>query len=393
MFCSRPFVWALVLSLVVSSSLSAQDSLTVERIFNSKEFAPEQLGRVRWLEKEAAYVKLEADSAKPGGGQDLVRYDAATGRRQVWVPAGRLVPPGDSMPLAVEDYTVSPDKRRLLIFTNSEKVWRLNTRGDFWSLDLSTWRLRKLGGAQAKPSSLMFAKFSPDGNRVAYVRENNLYVEDLRDDRITQLTRDGSRTIINGTFDWVYEEELSLRDGFRWSPDGARIAYWQLDASGVRDFLLINNTDSLYSFTIPVQYPKAGTTNSAARVGVVSASGGNTVWLRVPGDPRNNYIARMDWAGSSAEVVVQQLNRLQNTLAVMLGDASTGQMRTVHVERDSAWVDVVNDLRWLNGGKSFTWVSERDGWRHLYRHFAGREAAAPPHPGSIRPSQSRQRIW
>ncbi len=365
MCCSRPFVWALALFLPFASTVAAQDSLTVDRIFNSKEFVPEQLGRVRWLEKEAAYVKLETDSTTPGG-QALARYDAATGRREVWVPAARLVPPGDSMPLAVEEYTVSPDKRGLLIFTNSQKVWRLNTRGDFWYLDLSTWRLGKLGGAQAKPSTLMFAKFSPDGKRVAYVRENNLYVEDLENHRITQLTHDGSRTIINGTFDWVYEEELNLRDGFRWSPDGARIAYWQLDASGVRDFLLINNTDSLYSFTIPVQYPKAGTTNSAARVGVVSASGGNTVWLRVSGDPRNNYIARLDWAGSSAEVVLQQLNRLQNTLVVMLGDARTGQVRTVHTERDSAWVDVENDLRWLNGGKSFTWISERDGYRHLY---------------------------
>ncbi|HVQ47908.1 MAG TPA: S9 family peptidase [Gemmatimonadales bacterium] len=365
MSCSRPLASALALTLLFSSALAAQDSLTLDRIFNSEEFAPEQLGQVRWLENEAAYVRLEADSATPGG-RGLVRYDAATGKREVWIPARRLVPPGDSMPLAVEDYSVSPDRRRLLIFTNSQKVWRQNTRGDFWSLDLSNWRLRKLGGAQAKPSTLMFAKFSPDGHRIAYVRENNLYVEDLGHGRITQLTHDGSRTIINGTFDWVYEEELNLRDGFRWSPDGAHIAYWQLDASGVRDFLLINNTDSLYSFTIPVQYPKAGTTNSAARVGVVSASGGNTVWLAVPGDPRNHYIARLDWAGNSAEVVVQQLNRLQNTLAVMLGDARTGRVRTVHTERDSAWVDAGNDLRWLDGGKSFTWVSERDGYRHLY---------------------------
>ncbi|HEY9015458.1 MAG TPA: S9 family peptidase [Gemmatimonadales bacterium] len=360
----RTFVRALTL-LLFASPVAAQDSLTVDRIFNSKDFAPEQLGRVRWLEKEAAYLRLEADSATPGG-QALVRYDAATGKRTVWIPASRLVPPGDSAPLAVEDYTVSPDQRTLLIFTNSQKVWRQNTRGDFWSLDVSSWHLRKLGGPQAKPSTLMFAKFSPDGNRVAYVRENNLYVENLGDERITQLTHDGSRTIINGTFDWVYEEELNLRDGFRWSPDGARIAYWQLDASGVRDFLLINNTDSLYSFTIPVQYPKAGTTNSAARVGIVSASGGNTVWLAVPGDPRNNYLAQLGWAGNSNEVVVQQLNRLQNTLIVILGDARTGQVRTVHTERDSAWVDVANDLRWLNGGKSFTWISERDGYRHLY---------------------------
>ena len=359
----------LALSLTLISALSAQQAdssvLSLDRVFSSDEFTPERLGPVRWLDNAAAYVKLEADSAKPGS-RGLVRYDAATGKREVWVPASRLVPQRDSMPLTVEDYSVSPDGKRLLVFTNSQKVWRENTRGDFWALELASGRLHRLGGPRAKPSTLMFAKFSPDGGRVAYVRENNLYVEDLADGRITQVTSDGSRTTINGTFDWVYEEELSLRDGFRWSPDGRRIAYWQLDAAGVRDFLLINNTDSLYSFTIPVQYPKTGTTNSAGRVGVVSAAGGKTVWLQVPGDPRNNYIARMDWAASSNEVVLQHLNRLQNTNDVMLGDASTGRVRNVLVEHDSAWTDVVNDLRWVDGGKSFTWISERDGWRHLY---------------------------
>jgi dipeptidyl-peptidase-4 len=365
----RPLLWAVALALLPWPSLTAQQAdsslLTLNRIFDSKDFAPERLGPVRWLEGQAAYVKLEPDSTVPNG-RALVRYDAATGQREVWVAANRLVPPGDSMPIAVEDYSISPDRRRLLVFTNSQKVWRENTRGDFYALDLSTWKLEKLGGSEAKPSTLMFAKFSPDGSRVAYVRENNLYVENLSDGSITQLTHDGSRTIINGTFDWVYEEELSLRDGFRWSPDGARIAYWQLDASGVRNFLLINNTDSLYSFTIPVQYPKTGTTNSAARAGVVSAAGGATVWLDVPGDPRNSYIARLEWAANSSEVVLQHLNRGQNTLEVMLGDAATGRVRTVLTERDSAWVDVVDDLRWIDGGKTFTWVSERDGWRHLY---------------------------
>jgi dipeptidyl-peptidase-4 len=359
----------IALLIFVFPALSAQqpDSslLSLDRIFNSEEFTPERLGPVRWMDNEAAYLKLEADSTTPGG-RSLVRYDASSGRREVWVAARRLVPEGDSVPLAVEDYSVSPDGKRLLVFTNSQKVWRENTRGDFWALDLAGGRLHRLGGPGAKPSTLMFAKFSPDGGRVAYVRENNLYVENLGDGRIIQLTRDGSRTIINGTFDWVYEEELNLRDGFRWSPDGRRIAYWQLDASGVRDFLLINDTDSLYSFTVPVQYPITGTTNSAGRVGVVSAGGGNTVWLQVPGDPRNNYIARMDWAANSNEVVLQHLNRLQNTNDVMLGDTGTGRVRSVLVERDSAWTDVVNDLRWVDGGKSFTWISERDGWRHLY---------------------------
>jgi dipeptidyl-peptidase-4 len=364
----RPFIWAIASSLALSTALPAQEPdsslVTLDRVFNSEEFAPEFLGPVRWL-SGSAYLKLEPDSTAAGA-HSLVRYDAATGRREVWVPASRLVPPGDTVPLEVEDYSVSPDGRRLLVFTNSQKVWRQNTRGDFWSLDLGNWRLTKLGGPEAKPSTLMFAKFSPDGGRVAYVREHNLYVEDLADSRIVQLTHDGSRTVINGTFDWVYEEELNLRDGFRWSPDGRRIAFWQLDAAGVHDFLLIDDTDSLYSFTVPVQYPKAGTTNSAGRVGVIDASGGTPVWLDVPGDPRNNYIARLDWAASSDELVLEHLNRRQNTLEVMLGDARSGRVHTVLTERDSAWIDVVDDLRWIDGGKSFTWVSERDGWRHLY---------------------------
>jgi dipeptidyl-peptidase 4 len=358
-----------LLALFLPSGLRAQtpDSslLTVERVFGSAEFAPEPLGDVRWVPGAAAYTRIEPDSTIRGAAA-LVRYDAATGKREVWVPAARLVPPGDSAPLDIEDYTLSPDRKRLLLFTNSRKVWRQNTRGDFWVLDLADWRLQQLGGPDAEPSTLMFAKFSPEGGRVAYVRAHDLYVERLADHRITRLTHDGSRTVINGTFDWVYEEELNLRDGFRWSPDGTRIAFWQLDASGVRDFDLIDDTDSLYSFVIPVQYPKAGTTNSAARVGVVSAEGGDPVWLDVPGDPRNNYIARLEWAAGSSEVVLEHMNRAQNTIEVMLGDATSGRTRTVLTERDSAWVDVVDDLRWVNGGKDFTWISERDGWRHLY---------------------------
>ena len=343
----------------------ADSALTIDRIFGSAELYPRRLSGARWRPGADAYTRLEASTARPGG-VDLVQYDAESGRREVLLPATRLVARGDSVPLGVEEYDWSPDGKRLLLFTNSERVWRENTRGDYWLIDLASGAPRKLGGPKAKPSTLMFATFSPDGGRVAYVRENNVYVEELSSGRITPLTHDGSRTIINGTFDWVNEEEFGLRNGFRWSPDGRRIAYWQLDASGVKNFDLIDNTDSLYSFVTPVQYPKAGTTNAAMRVGVVSAAGGPTRWIATPGDPRNSYIARMDWAASSNEIVLQHLNRLQNTLTLMLGDARTGTARTVLVEHDSAWVDVVNDLRWLDGGKSFTWVSERDGWRHLY---------------------------
>ncbi len=338
--------------------------VTLDRLFASRDFAPQPSHGRRWLADGAGYTSLEPASGAAAG-RDLVRYDAATGQRTVLVPAARLVPPGAATPVAVEDYAWSAEGARLLVFTNSQRVWRQNTRGDYWVVDVAGGPMRKLGG-DAAPSTLMFAKFSPDGRRVAYVRDHDLYVETLGDGRIARLTTDGSRTTINGTFDWVYEEELNLRDGFRWSPDGTRLAYWQLDARGVRDYLLIDDTDSLYSVATPVQYPKAGSTNSAARVGVVDAAGGATRWLAVPGDPRNNYIARLEWAANSDELVLQHLNRRQNTNEVMLGDARTGQVRTVLTERDSAWVDVVDDVRWLDGGRRFTWVSERDGWRHLY---------------------------
>jgi dipeptidyl-peptidase-4 len=352
-----------------ASPLHAQadsaSKLTLDGIFNSNDFQARRVSSMRWTADGKGYTTLERASGGDSG-RDLVHYDVASGKREVMVSAERLMMPGSAEPIEVQNYQWSADGKRLLIFTNGKRVWRQKTRGDFYVIDVASGASRKLGGASAAPSTLMFAKFSPDGGRVAYVRANNLYVEDVVTGAITPLTTDGSNNIINGTFDWVYEEELNLRDGFRWSPDGKRIAYWQLDDSGVGDFLLIDDTDSLYSFTIPVQYPKAGTTNSSGRVGVVSASGGATQWIAVPGAPRDFYIARLDWAASSDEVVLQQLDRRQHTLKVMLGDARTGAARTVLTEHDSTWVDVVDDLRWVDGGKRFTWVSERDGWRKLY---------------------------
>ena len=367
------FAILLLFALAYAGPVVAQQPdasrLTLERIFSSSEFASQPFGPARWIENGNGYTTLERSAGRQGA-RDIVRYDTASGTRTVLVAAEKLIPPGQSEPLAIEDYLWSPDGKRLMIFTNSARVWRQNTRGDFWVLELAGGRLSKLGGG-AKPSTLMFAKFSPDGTRVGYVRENNLYVENLADNRVTQLTRDGSRTIINGTFDWVYEEELDLRDGWRWSPDGRSIAFWQLDASGVKDFTLINYTAGIYPEIIPIQYPKAGETNSAARVGVIDltsgAAGGAPRWFEIPGDPRNHYPARMNWAANSDEIVVQQLNRLQNTNLVMLGDAKTGRVRTVLTETDKAWVDVQpGDITWLAGGKSFLWVSERDGWRRVY---------------------------
>ncbi|MGB5660485.1 MAG: S9 family peptidase, partial [Thermoanaerobaculia bacterium] len=342
----------------------------LRRIFTDEEFEPEEFGPARWQDDGAYYTTLEPSDtvkdSKDEEAKDIVRYETTTGLREVVIEAGQLVPEGRSRALEIDDYAWSEDKKRLLVFTNTERVWRRNTRGDYWVMDLATGDSRQLGG-DAAPSTLMFAKFSPDGTQVAYVQGNNLYVEEIDGGSIIPLTSDGSETIINGTSDWVYEEELGIRDGFRWSPDGRHIAFWNFDSSGVDEFALINNTDTLYPEITLIPYPKAGTTNSAARIGVVGATGGEIRWMDVPGDSRNTYIARMDWCDDSETLILQHLNRLQNTNDVLLADAATGEVRRAHQDRSDTWVDVMDDLEWLEGSEEFVWLSEKDGWRHAYR--------------------------
>ena len=371
----------LLIVFVLSPAVFAQSPEVADllhRAFQTREFSARSFGPSRWLHNGADYTTVEP-SVAPLGARDIVRYETATGKRDVLISASELIPSGAKQPLAIENYDWSADLTQVLIYTNSRRVWRQNTRGDYWILDRQSKTLRKLGG-NVPASTLMFAKFSPDGSQVAYVHDNNLYVENVRTGAITQLTRDGSETIINGTSDWVYEEELDIRDAFRWSPDGKRIAYWQFNTSTVKNFALIYNTGAPYQVVtqIPypefgvypvvkqIPYPEPGTPNSSVRIGVVPAAGGDTRWMQVTGDPEKSYIARMEWADNPDSLVIQHLNRRQDTNDVILADAGTGAITTVHREHDAAWVDVVNDLRWLHGGKDFLWISEEDGWRHIY---------------------------
>ena len=370
----------MVLVLVIASPAFAQPEkpdpakLDLDRIFASDDFSTEPVPPVKWLEG-GAYTTLDA-SPKHKGAHDLVRYDKS-GKCEVLVSAEKLVPANAKEPLDLQCYEFSKDQDLVLIYTNSVKVWRQKTRGDYWTYRRSTGKLTRIGG-DAKPSTLMFAKLSPDASHVGYVCVNNIYVEPVEGGPPKKITNDGTAKVINGTFDWVYEEEFDCRDGWRWSNDGKQIAYWQLDTRGVKAFTMIDHTTANYPILKTFAYPKTGERNSECRVGVVAATGGDTKWLDVPGDTRTDYyIPRMEWADGPNELLLLRINRLQNAVDVQVADAKTGRVRTMLTDRDSAWVDLRDEpIEWVEKGKAFTWLSERDGWRHLY--VASRDGEGDP---------------
>ncbi|HET6956365.1 MAG TPA: S9 family peptidase [Vicinamibacterales bacterium] len=366
-YCRLPLALVSVAVAVVAVSAQPSDRAKalddqITQIFAANTYQVPRFGPARWLPDGSSYTTVEESA--DGNGRDIIRYDAASGARSVLISSKQLVAPGTSQPMSIDNYVWSSDGKRLLIFTNSKKVWRDNTRGDYYVLDTADGKLHKLGG-KGPESTLMFAKFSPDATKVAYVRGNNIFVEMIEEGHIRQITADGTDTTINGTSDWVYEEELGLRDAFRWSPDGANIAFWQFDATGVGTFTLINDTDTLYPETKKIAYPKVGTANSAVRIGVVNVESKKTRWMKTPGDPRDSYLARMEWMDGST-VGIQQLNRLQNQNDLLLADARTGEARRVFRDENKAWVDT-QGITWIDSGKSFLCLSERDGWRKIYK--------------------------
>lgn len=353
---------AIALAAAALAPLGAQTTgdpsrLTVERIFASPDFRGGSIPQPAWLSSGSSYILPRP--AKDGG-TELVKVDIATGGETVVAKAEQLAAEGKR--LDVEEISLSGDERMAILFHNSVQVWRSNTRGLFTVYDFRTGKLTPV----SKKSGLqMFAKVSPDGKKVAFVRDNNLFVTDLASGREDQLTNDGSENVINGTTDWVYEEELGLRDAFRWSPDSKHIAFWRFDQSAVPAMPIVNEL-GLYPKVSTLRYPKAGEPNSRVKVGVLHLGRARPTWLDV-GSDTGQYLARMEWIGSDS-LVVQRMPRKQNQVDVMLLSAATGRGRIVMSDRDSAYVDVENgDLRWMGTGqRQFLWLSDRSGWRQLY---------------------------
>ncbi|WP_308990667.1 DPP IV N-terminal domain-containing protein [Mariniflexile litorale] len=322
----------------------------------------------KWSNDGKSYYSIQSEG--------IVQYTLPNNEAKVLISKEQLTPKNGNTPLEVNYFKFSNDEQKVLLFTNTKRVWRINTKGDYWVLNLATGALQQIGKTLPE-SSLMFAKISPNGKLAAYVSDNNIYVEDLSTSKIKALTTDGTATLINGTFDWVYEEEFACRDGFRWSPDSESIAYWQIDASDIKKFYMINNTDSIYSQIIPLEYPKVGESPSACKVGVVSVDDAKTTWINIPGDVRQHYLVRMEFIPSTEKLLIQQLNRKQNQSKLFIAEPKTGASKLIQEEKDAAWVDIyqagnkytvdfTNNFIWYNNGKNILWATEKDGWRHLY---------------------------
>ncbi|HEY8930106.1 MAG TPA: S9 family peptidase [Mucilaginibacter sp.] len=323
-----------------------------------------QRGHLHWTPDGNQYYRMD--------GGAITQIDARdNSKKTVLVTAEALTPPGKPA-LKPASFTSSTDGQKILLFTNTKRVWRYNTRGDYWVYDITAKTLKQVGKDRPE-SSLMFAKLSPDGTKVAYVSEHNIFTEDLATGAVKQLTFDGTKKLINGTFDWAYEEEFDCRDGFRWSPDSKSIAYWQIDASKTKNYLMLNTTDSIYPYVIPVEYPVAGEDPSACKIAVVDITSGKITWMDIPGDAIQHYIPRMEWTTNSNEIILEQLNRAQTESRIFTANISNGTARVIHTETDKAWIDGKSrwnggdpvGWEWINKGKDFLWISEKDGWRHI----------------------------
>ena len=322
--------------------------LTLEDIFSKSTFRAASVPGFTWMRDGRYYSALDAAG--------LVQHEVATGRA-----LQTLVAANDLAGVAVDGYDFNADEQKVLFSTATEPIYRHSARASYYVFDRGTRKLTALspGGKQS------YATFSPDGRQVAFVRDNNLFVSDLATGAETAVTTDGVRNQrINGAADWVYEEEFSFAQGFHWSPDGRKIAYYTFDESQVPEYDLQIWGD-LYPQEYRFKYPKAGEKNSVVSVSVYDVASKATTKVDVGPEP-DQYLPRLMWTAAPNVLSVQRLNRLQNKLEILHADATTGQSKVVLTDTNKAYVEVNDDLNYLAGGKQFLFTSEKDGYQHLY---------------------------
>ena len=350
--------------LFVSFSLVAQpqqkNQITLADIYQKGTFAAQSVSGVNWMNKGQYYSSEVADEKNQA--TDIVRFDISSGKAVNTLIEGEdLKEVGASKPIDFDAYTFSSDERKVLFSTDREGIYRRSSKAFFYVYDIDTKKLTKLSTGDKQ----LYATFSPDGKRVAFARNNNIFFVDLETMKETQVTTTGKQNqIINGSADWVYEEEFSFAQGFAWSPDGAKIAFYTFDETRVPEYNM-QLWGKLYPQDYKFKYPKAGEANSIVTVSVYDLNSGKTVLLDT-GKETDMYLPRLKWTNNPNLVSIQRLNRLQNTLELLHANATTGQATVVIKETDKAYVDITDDLTYLKDGKSFIFSSEKNGYNHLY---------------------------
>lgn len=335
---------------------------TVEDIFGTSKFISKSIRGVQWIEGGKAYSYLETDTTTKS--TDIWRYEVATGSKSKLVSAEKLVAKEGDKPYRIQNYIWSPDEKKIL-FTGTLVARGVKSGDNFYLYDRAAEKFRQLTNTDQQQVNV---KFSPDSRMIGFVRANNIFVMDVETNKETQLTFDGAEHVLNGHFDWVYEEEFGIIDGWQWSPDGKHIAYWQLDENRVPEFPIMDFLP-LHQNIGRMRYPKAGDPNSIVRIGVVSLESKRTQWMDI-GEPldstQDTYVARIQWTNKPNLLAIQKVNRRQNRLDLMLADVATGKSKTILTEVEKTWIDVRDDLLFLKKSDQFIWSSERDGFLHLY---------------------------
>jgi dipeptidyl-peptidase-4 len=359
-FISRCSITILVSILLLNPYLLAQDKkeeITVEWIYSNKSGEITAIPSFTWLNDGTV---LLYDNRKPPKKRTFEYLDSVSGKRTPALDRDKAL--SSFKELTEKAFPQRILSRPLAIDLNGKRTAYLYQE-DVYVLELHSSRFLRITDTEEPEKSL---NFSPDGKKLAYVRNNNLFVYDLNDGQEIQLTHDGSETVLNGTLSWVYWEEVfGRRDiGYWWSPDSKAIAYLQTDESPVGIAYFLDHRSN-YAKLIKQRHPKTGTANPKVKAGIIEVSSGNTIWIDLNPDSYE-YVIRAKWLPDNTKLSVQTMNRNQDCLNLYFADRTTGETTLVLTETNDSWINIHDDLYFLQDGEHFIWSSERDGYNHLY---------------------------